>query len=215
MQWTGGKPKKTQKGSSIENERRCKYVSDKLFYLLDWIFYVNLKPVFSLKMCVISVKTLHSNNQTIFFVKSPLIAATNQELATKIVVFFWFSWISIAGFEHDERFVKTRETIKRKIPGCEIQDVGTSISLKSKVEETSPEDDESDKHLEARDRRYPSLIFVKSTIQRKLQQQDLVYLIFVKSIANDNCHSTVWKSTKKRDHNLLHKNQQIFRQRFY
>ena len=43
-----------------------------------------------------------------------------------------------------------------------IQDVRTSISIKSKIEETSPDadddDDESDKHLEARDRRYSCLI---------------------------------------------------------
>ena len=44
-----------------------------------------------------------------------------------------------------------------KIPGCKIQDVRTSISIKSKIEETSPDDDESDKHLEARDRRYSCL----------------------------------------------------------
>ena len=49
-----------------------------------------------------------------------------------------------------------------KINGCEIQDVSTSISIVVKFEEMSEEDDgdESDKHLEARDRRYSCLIFV-------------------------------------------------------
>ena len=37
--------------------------------------------------------------------------------------------------------------INPKIPGCEIQDVSTSISIKSKVDEPSPDADESDKHL--------------------------------------------------------------------
>ena len=47
----------------------------------------------------------------------------------------------------------------KKIPRCKIQDVRTSISIKSKVEEKSPDDDdESDKHLEARNRRYSCLI---------------------------------------------------------
>ena len=52
----------------------------------------------------------------------------------------------------------------KKNPGCEIQDISTSISIKVKIEEMSPQDDESDKHLEARDRRYSCLIknFVKT-----------------------------------------------------
>ena len=47
-----------------------------------------------------------------------------------------------------------------KILGCEFQDISTSISIKVKIEEMShqDEDDESDKHLEARDRRYSCLI---------------------------------------------------------
>ena len=46
-----------------------------------------------------------------------------------------------------------------QIHGCEIQDVSTSISIVVKFEEMSEEDDgdESDKHLEARDRRYSCL----------------------------------------------------------
>ena len=45
----------------------------------------------------------------------------------------------------------------KKNPGCEIQDISTSISIKVEIEEMSPQDDESDKHLEARDRRYSCL----------------------------------------------------------
>ena len=39
--------------------------------------------------------------------------------------------------------------INPKIPGCKIQNVSTSISIKSKVDETSPDADESFKHLQA------------------------------------------------------------------
>ena len=43
--------------------------------------------------------------------------------------------------------------------GCEIQDISTSISIVVKFEEMSEDDeDESDKHLETRDRGYSCLI---------------------------------------------------------
>ena len=46
-----------------------------------------------------------------------------------------------------------------KIPGCKIQDISTSISITVKFEEmTDDDEDESDKHLEAQDRRYLCLI---------------------------------------------------------
>ena len=51
-------------------------------------------------------------------------------------------------------FLKKKLGSPRKILGCKIQDVSASISIKSKVEEMSPDHDhESDKHLEERDRR--------------------------------------------------------------
>ena len=49
----------------------------------------------------------------------------------------------------------------KKIHGCEIQDISTSISITVKFEEMTDDDEdddnESDKHLEARDRRYSCL----------------------------------------------------------
>ena len=45
-----------------------------------------------------------------------------------------------------------------KIHGCKIQDISTSISILVKLEEMAEDGDESDKHLEARDRRYSCLI---------------------------------------------------------
>ena len=46
-----------------------------------------------------------------------------------------------------------------KILGCKIQDVSTSILIELQFEEMSEDDeDESDKHLEAWDRRYSCLI---------------------------------------------------------
>ena len=49
-----------------------------------------------------------------------------------------------------------------KILGCKIQDISTSISIKDKFEEMTDDDDEdeSDKHLEARDHRYSCLIII-------------------------------------------------------
>ena len=57
-----------------------------------------------------------------------------------------------------------------KILGCEFQDISTSISIKVKIEEMShqDEDDESDKHLEARDRRYSCLINLQLTQSEEL-----------------------------------------------
>ena len=51
-----------------------------------------------------------------------------------------------------------------KFSDAGIQDISTSILIMVKFEEMSDEDedDESDKHLEARDRRYSCLIFLKS-----------------------------------------------------
>ena len=57
------------------------------------------------------------------------------------------------------------------MPGCKIQDVSTSISIRVRIQKNlndlterydtdddDDDDDESDKHLEARDRRYSCLI---------------------------------------------------------
>ena len=52
--------------------------------------------------------------------------------------------------------------IKRKSSDAGIQDISTSILIMVKFEEMTDnddEDDESDKHLEARDRRYSCLKF--------------------------------------------------------
>ena len=57
-----------------------------------------------------------------------------------------------------EEFFVTQ--VLHKIHGCEIQDISTSISIEFKFKQPSEEDDESDKHLEARDRRYSCLINV-------------------------------------------------------
>ena len=56
---------------------------------------------------------------------------------------------------------------RAKFSDAGIQDISTSISIMVKFEEMSneDEDDESDKHLEARDRRYSCLIhlgFIKA-----------------------------------------------------
>ena len=65
-----------------------------------------------------------------------------------------------------KKFVKwclTHESFK-KFSDTGIQDVSTSISITVKFEEMTDddegEDDESDKHLEARDRRYSCLKFL-------------------------------------------------------
>ena len=51
---------------------------------------------------------------------------------------------------------------RAKFSDAGIQDISTSISIMVKFEEMSneDEDDESDKHLEARDRRYSCLMFL-------------------------------------------------------
>ena len=59
-----------------------------------------------------------------------------------------------------------------------IQDVSRSISIVHDLIERYPDDDESDKHIKARGRRYSCLIRKKSILMRSLSKFKILYMKF-------------------------------------
>ena len=106
-----------------------------------------------------TIKPLKLPNVWIQLKKSELLISRNFFLKCQVSILMKLQHFLPHFFA--KNFVKA--TILPKFSDAGIQDISTSISITVKFEEMTEDDDESDIHLEARDRRYSCLTFLNRT----------------------------------------------------